>query len=389
MKKAIFKVLFLTIFVLIVVGNTKANTERDSLLNLLDKHKQEDTIRINLLLDIIYTYWNADKLALQYINEAISLSEKLSYTKGIVVSKYWLTNYLRDIRKPDSNIYIANEILELSKDKNYAEGTCYAYMCLLEYNFWDGNYEAAIDYYGKIRSIYKASNENHIIIKAKIIVAMAYARIGNKIKAESCLNNADIFGIESKRKSLRAYVLSYKTYAYSWWTKDYKKFKENYASLLKILTDLNDLKSLANMYRTVGGQEYWFGNYSKYLENTYRAFEIYRKLEDKDGIAQSTETLCWIYYLLKDYEKSKYYGQFSLKLCRESDIKLSVANNLCNIGLIQIEKDSLEKAEDYFSESLAKSFEIDSRFLICWNYIGLAVVADKKKQFDKAFKYYH
>ncbi len=64
-------------------GLNAQNAKPDSLLNLLEKHKSEDTTRVNLLHDIASSLRRIDqKKGLTYAEEALELSEKLNFKKG-------------------------------------------------------------------------------------------------------------------------------------------------------------------------------------------------------------------------------------------------------------------------------------------------------------------
>ncbi len=64
-------------------GLNAQNAKLDSLINLLEKHKSEDTTRVNLLNDIAFSFIRIDpKKSLSYAKEALELAEKLTFIKG-------------------------------------------------------------------------------------------------------------------------------------------------------------------------------------------------------------------------------------------------------------------------------------------------------------------
>ncbi len=63
------------------------NAEIDSLINLLEQHKGEDTTRVNLLNDIAYSFTYVDfEKNLSYAKEGLELAEKLSFEEGQATS---------------------------------------------------------------------------------------------------------------------------------------------------------------------------------------------------------------------------------------------------------------------------------------------------------------
>ena len=195
--------------------------ELNSLINLLNKHKQEDTVRVNLLLDIAFTYWYAKERSLPFVEEALALSEKLSYTKGVVYSKYRYIQYLWVKYKNDTAKIIANEILDLSKTKNYKKGTCLAYFSLMEYNYFSyfnslsGNdesaLESAVEFFEKIKSECIGLTDKYILIKAGYLASASYIILGNKNKGEECLNSVKPYFSELRNKSMIMSFLNFKS----------------------------------------------------------------------------------------------------------------------------------------------------------------------------------
>jgi len=138
-------------FIFLFAGNIKAQ-ERDSLLNLLEKHKLEDTTRVNLLNETSYYYWFERRSRIPLVKAALVLSEKLKYTKGILESKFAYSVYLRQINKPDSAKILMDEMYDLSVSENYKYGICLSYLSFLNYYYDLGDYDLVLEYYEKISS---------------------------------------------------------------------------------------------------------------------------------------------------------------------------------------------------------------------------------------------
>ena len=336
MKKTILKVIVISVFALLIFFKSHANTERDSLLNLLNKHKQEDTIRVNLLLDVAQTYWYNYKLSTPFIEEALAISNELSYTRGIVYSKATFVEHTRE-HLVDSSGVMANDILEISKAENFKQGICIAYSAFVEYHMWSRNFVLATEYFEKIKSECLEITDSNVMIYASIMASASYGLSGNINKAEECYNYAESFSNERKRKSIITKQYYWKSRLFSevlmdyetsieynnklhnifrelndseglafalkcrsiieYYFGNYSNYNESFIRLLEIYRELDDLEGEAAAYLLKANLEYQLGNYAKFLESIYCRFEIYQKLDNKVGIAGSTENLAWMYYL--------------------------------------------------------------------------------------------
>ena len=81
--------LILTILIITSVfqGLNAQSAKLDSMQNLLDKHPQADTVRVNLLNEIAYSSQGSEpEKSLNYAEEALELANKLNFKKGISVS---------------------------------------------------------------------------------------------------------------------------------------------------------------------------------------------------------------------------------------------------------------------------------------------------------------
>ncbi len=81
--KKIQIILSILIFTSIFTGLNAQKAKLDSLINLLDRHPQKDTIRVNRLNDIAYSLRRNDKeKGLSLAEEALELADKLNFKKG-------------------------------------------------------------------------------------------------------------------------------------------------------------------------------------------------------------------------------------------------------------------------------------------------------------------
>ena len=86
--------LLLVIFFLINALFSHSQADKDSFLIKLKQHKQQDTIRVELLVDAcVNGTFSADTVYLNWANEALQLSQKLNYRVGKIRALNCLGNY--------------------------------------------------------------------------------------------------------------------------------------------------------------------------------------------------------------------------------------------------------------------------------------------------------
>lgn len=152
------KILYPFIILLFVYGltNTVYSIEEIGIDNLQVQllNSQEDTIRINILLELAEeNRWTDIKSTEKYAKEALLLSQQYNYLKGIAYSNYWL-----------SKVYVDSEF-ELSESLileslKYAKAINDSILIAKNYNLLGnllGNLDhkdVALDYYNKSLDIY-------------------------------------------------------------------------------------------------------------------------------------------------------------------------------------------------------------------------------------------
>ena len=371
------KILTSLIFFLILVQNLLANIERDSLINLLEKHKQVDTVRVQILFDILQTYWynRTDPMFEKYNKEAISISRKLGYTKGIIFSNFYL--YLEMLEKNEDTIkIIAEETLKLAEAKGYKEGMLIAYYEFMWYYYLHDDYKKAIGYFEKIKSGYSGSMDIYIKLITYMDVILVYFDSGEIEKAKECLKIYSSIGLDQNKNNFNAYKLSFQIDRLSLFG-DYESLRKCFTSLSEIIEELNDPAMAARSFLGMANIEYNMGHYDKNLELLFKADGNAKEKRSKMTISIN---ICWSYYLLKEYEKAEKYGLKGLQLSKELNDTANILLNLVNLGIIEIELNNLIKAEEYFARGLKISMEKKYPYFIDWNNLGLAMLADKKAE---------
>ncbi|MEQ9413478.1 MAG: tetratricopeptide repeat protein, partial [Cyclobacteriaceae bacterium] len=150
----IYTIAFLLYFISLSTLGVSQNTTVDSLETRLRNHKENDTIRVNLLNDLAYLYHTEDfDSAIAYLNKSGAIADAIGFKKGKAKSLY-IKGIAQAVQSNfDQGFQFLNEALQLYKIINYKAGIseCYNGIGLLFYD--KGEQKQAIEYYKKSVSV--------------------------------------------------------------------------------------------------------------------------------------------------------------------------------------------------------------------------------------------
>jgi len=287
------------------------NTKLDSLVNLLKIHNIEDSVRVNLLNEtVIALYRNDSTKASQYAIEAMELSVRLNYKKGLAQSYY---------------------VIGVS----------------LSYNKSD---KLAVDYFLKALKIAEQINNRKITAQCLITCGVSYAAIGN-------ISEASAFYIRARKiaEELRDQILVTRSLAYlaviNTGKGDYTKALEGYQEILQILEKKDDKKMRSSIFINIGEINRYQGNYPQALEFYHKALKLKEEDHDESGISLSLINIGSIYTLQGDYEKAFDYHHRALEMALKINNKRIISNCYEEIGLVYLQNNKPEALE-YFQKAL-------------------------------------
>jgi len=336
---------FIILIIFIGVSNLYAQkSEIDSFENIILKHIQEDTAKVNLLNKITYKLYRIDNnRALKYSIDAGKLADRLNYLKG----------------KAESLQQIG------------------------EFYYYNSDYPQALDYYIKALKIYQKTNDRYSISRCLNYIGIAYRKQGDylqalnyyehslKIKEEindkhgisNCLNNIGIIYDDQG---------------------NYPKALAYYQKSLKIDEKLGDKEGISSSLNNIGiiykSQE----DYSQALEYYKKSLKIYKELGDKIGISMCFNNIGIIYEVLEDYSQALEYHQKSLKIDKSLNDKIGISIGLNNIGEIFIKQKKYSKSLINFQKAIKIKEKIGDKLGLCETYLNIGTVYLKKEDFSKA-----
>ncbi len=242
MKKNLFISLF--VFVFLYTGKAQ-NPAIDSLKRLIEKGVL-DTSKTKILTDLSWEYITVGdyKNAAEKTNEAITLSEKINYKKGLAQAfnmkgiLYWFQG---DYPKALDYQYKALKISEEIGDKLRIAGSL-----------------------NNIGNIFHEQGDLQKALEDQLKALKIYVELDSKYEIANLYNN---IGVIYRKQNNYATALEYHTKA------------------LKIREGLKDMPAVAGSLNNVGVLQYEQGNYAEASVHFDRALRIFQDLGDKKNMA--------------------------------------------------------------------------------------------------------
>jgi len=325
---------FIILFVIILYANDSfcQTREIDGLKNLLSNTKN-DTIKINTLNQLaelsVYSLGD-DTSAMNYANEALDLSEKLNFKRGMrdAYNKMGYAaqiqdNYLEAIR-------LFNLSLKLSNKINDKWGMAYAHLELAKC-FFEGD---------------RTEKLQNLLAALKI-----YKEIGDKWGISATLQSIAIFYQDEN---------------------NYDEALKTFYEALTIREKFSDKTGEAQTLNTIGGIHATQGKYGDALQNFNKALRIFEQQGENAPIWGLPYTYaCIAGAYVDEAEKMSQNGnlhganegfkkamdnyKLALPLQIKANIRLAVAELELAIGNLNFRMNNYKEANKYFQQSLARS----------------------------------
>jgi len=378
--RLLFLILILVCFEVVTLKAQDLNL--DSLTNLLQKHKKEDVIKVNLLCTIAETLaYNDVEKTREYSEKALKLSEKLNYTKGIAQSNRLIgISYERGDRMiPFEYFEKALKYALQCKDKEEI-GKCYNRLGL---NYRKrGEKEKAEEYLKKSLKIAEQTKDSLALANYLSDLAGFYFVQGfreealkgfkksvevayltkNKRAMAKCQNNLSIFYSESGN-----YVLAY----------------DHLLKSIKLKEELNDKVGVLNGYNNIGfiliGQEKW----DELLKISQKTLKLAEELNDERGISTCYERIGYVYLNRKSPKALEYFNK-SLKIGEKIADKYVIMNQHEGIAHYYFSIKELDKALEFYQKALQTAQEVNRKRSISEYLLRIGQVYIEKKEFEKA-----
>jgi signal transduction histidine kinase/CheY-like chemotaxis protein len=317
----------------------------DSLRNLL-KTANEDTIKVNILLDISKRLYSLDPdESIQLANQANDLAEKSGFKKGVAyaLKNIGLAYYTKG--KYSETLGYWQHSLKLFEGIGDSTGVSNLLNNIGAIYFNLGNDDQAIEYYLKSLRVSE--------------------QLGDKLRIASALTN--IGTVYSNKPATRDLALKYCLRA------------------LKISEGLVDLEAIGTISVNIGDIYFLMGDNKNALSYLGKSLEAYRK--SSGDVAYTLNTMGKVYTKQGDFDLALQYQNEAYNYAKNSDNKLEVARALLGLGNTYRKKNSSTLALACYTRAQTICKEIGSNNELKDSYDGLAILYSKLGDYKNAFKY--
>lgn len=257
-----------------------------------------------------------------------------------------------------NKISYINQALQLSEKIKWDKGICYAKISLADvYARCSGNHLLAIRYFGEANEIAKASHQKSGEISALNGLAMAYMNLAQYANALSYFKQLIAAGAEIPQRmgTLGNMGIVYTSVG------DYPDALTCYDSSLRLLdeeirtskkSNLDDTLQMAGLLITIGDIYIAMSQYDKALENDKNALALAKQLKNKMVESMASVGLGKTYHYKNDYLKAIEYFNKALEDSKENGWTNSEAGILIELGNVYLEKGEIDTALQFARKSL-------------------------------------
>ncbi|KAF0202027.1 MAG: family 3 adenylate [Bacteroidetes bacterium] len=341
------RTLFISVLFLVTGISVHAQTKQADSLKLLIRNANDDTLKVNTLIDISGSLLRVDaNEALRYANDALSLAKQLDFVRGeayalknIGMSYYFQGNYIETLlfwqqslsafQTIDDKLGIANMLNNLGA-----------------VNFNEGDDEKAIQYY--LESL-KVSEE-----------------IGDKLRIATALVN---IGAVYYNK-----------------TGTHNRALEYYLKALPLSEELGDNDAIGTSAVNMGEIYLARGDDKSALIYFEKALKAYRASEN-GNIPYALNNIGKVHASRKDFVKAIEYQREAFELAARQNAKLEMTQSLLGLASTYNLKGDFGSAVDTYLKAKDLAIEIGANYELKFAYEGLAVLYEKISDFRNAYKY--
>lgn len=309
---------FLCFFILHQFYSQSVKT--DSLLSLLstDKH---DTARVIHLIKLCWEYKKTgenDK-GLAIGNEALALSEKLHYKKGIAAALKNIGNIYHNQGAYDKALqkFVSSLKIEQELGDKFEMATSYNNIGVIYMNMEN----------------YSQSIENH--------------SAALKIRKEM-MNEEKKKGKALPLSVIRDIGASYHNMGIVYWKQqNYDKAIEQFYSSMEMRKEAGDKEGIAYSHIGIGVIYEEQNKLDEALESYFASLRICRELNDKVGIGSCYTNIGNVFKKKKQYDKSLEYAKLTLSVAKEIDYKDLIKEAYTNLSEVSMLTSNYQKAYEY------------------------------------------
>lgn len=374
-------------FVIIIIGNSFAqNTKSDSLENLIQTHKAEDSIKVKLINEFVRNTYriDADK-AHNYANKAIELASNLNFRKGQLESFYLIASSLSYHKSDKLALQYYLKALKIAEDIDSPKGISSCLVaCGIKYAAI-GNISEAKDCYNRALEIGEKLKNPNILTSCLINLSVIYTGEGDYQKALDGYERSLQILEKHENKKMRSTVFN-NIGEINKYQGNYPQALEYYHKALKICEENNDQFGISTMFLCIGTIGTLQGNFNDAYEYVNKALKIAMELNNKRQISRCYEEIGNI-YLQTNKQEALSYLEKGLKIAEEFSYQTAILNISSKIGDLHRNQGNFHRALDSYSKALKISEQLRRKRTICETSIKISDIHILTNENNKALAY--
>ena len=281
MKFSFPKIVFFACLLIFSFESTAQNQVHDSLKHALELHKQNDTIRVTLLLDLGMKIWNDNHIkGKSLVQEGIDLSVKLNWKKGEVLG-------------------LLNRSSLMSRD-----------------NLLDEAMEDALN----ALKINEKIKDRQMMASIYSRLAITNNAIGDRNSAEAyALKNLELSKeLKDEKRILNSMSVLAEIYG---GMQDWETTQKYLDEGLRLAIAQNDKYYLGRILMTMSDKEQYFKNYKEAKRYLLQNLSIQKEINDHGGVAYIESQLSLMLANLNEKDSAYYYANDALQITRQFNLK--------------------------------------------------------------------
>lgn len=284
----------------------------DSLTALLNSHRAEDTVRLNLLNQIAYeaTSQTASR-GMAAADQAIALAKKLNQPAKLARAyscKGWIYNEISDYPSA-AEMFITALYLYRQTGQRLEQGKMFYSLGMVYYSMAD--YLKAIDQHTRAARLFEQVHDRSRMANSLNSIGANYYELAN-----------------------------------------YPQAINYYLKALKIEEQLDEWGKIAMSFRNVGMVNKQLGKHAMALDYYARSYNIFKKLHDSTGMAGALNSMGTMQEEQNDSRKAISTYREALDINKRIHDTSGIADNLTNISISYISLKNYVQAYEYLEKSL-------------------------------------
>src|ERR1035437_1364301 len=348
--------------------------------------KSTDSSKVNILNSLALANGkNFPKTALEELNQALTLSEKIDFKKGKGNTYSNIGAVYFDLGNYNKALVFYSKSLTIRESIDDKQGVAKSLNNIGDVNINQGNYEKGLKNYLKSLAICESIGDKKLMPLNNI--AVSYFYLGNYEKAlEYYIKTLKIVEKIGNKKLMINPSIGIGTVYFN--MQNYKNALIYYNQALALSTELKNTSGLSKSLTSIGNVYEKLNNNDTAWTYFFKSLRINEELGDKPLIANSVMNIGNIYSKTKIYEKALEYYQRALHINEELGNKNGSAKSLLNIGLLYSNKGNVEKAMEYLKKGLLLANSIKSKEIMMEGNDAISEVYVKKEDYKNAYTYY-